>query len=929
MYQKKSPLSKKPLRKLLLSSLILAPSQGFAVENTLTSESEEAYYFSSTNETLNINSGGNINSMDDGISVGSRGLLRDNWKININADEGKGVYSKYQAAIVMSSASYGEINLNSGTISSDATSSFSNYYNAISLFSYSNKTDVNYKINTAKNTLITSNKQTAISSIFGKLTVSNAGTISGNYGIFSQGSGLDVTNSGTIIGTAAAIDSKSSGVSPDAINLITNTGLIRGNITMHDVKASITNSGLIEGNINSSTGKLTISNNENSEGLESKITGNIDLGTNSESSLTLNGGSIIGNVTVRNDSQEVNLGEGSYNGEIDGAASSLGTVNITKKFTLKSPSAIGSTNGVNTLNINNGSNLIANGSSNVNNLNILSGGVLTLGSDNIFATNTSVAGTLDFGNSNRSFNSNVLGSGSGTFNIGSASHTVNGDLTINSGDTIAVTLLESEAIGSIKASGAATVASGAKIAVGLESAYRYIKDGSSYKIVSGESGSDITAVTNDNINVNKSGSNKAFQVLTFTSSASGNDLYLNASRLSAAEITDNKNSQKIYTLINKIGDSATGELKEFQKYIDTSSSSTQIEKAIESASPQNDGGIQRNSVTIVNNSVHTTEKRLDIIRISSLNPAPSSTTNGMITENDSKTIGGGLNSSGISSGDKEIDQGIWGQVFGSVAKQNSSSQDGGFRSTSSGVAFGYDKEISKGSHLGIAISYANSKVKSTDSLKQTDVDTYQANIYNGKTFGKYFLDTIVGFAWNDYNSNRAIPSINKTAESNYQGQSYISKARTGFIQDIGHGFNLIPELSLSFVHNRNNNYSETGAGSMNLDVQGSSTNFLEGRGGLKLGYHTITKEGTKITPEIRVSYGYDFIGDRQTITSNFAGQTATFSSLSSKVDQRSFRAGAGIDFANINEITLSADYNYERKSEYYSHSGSLKARYSF
>ena len=149
------------------------------------------------------------------------------------------------------------------------------------------------------------------------------------------------------------------------------------------------------------------------------------------------------------------------------------------------------------------------------------------------------------------------------------------------------------------------------------------------------------------------------------------------------------------------------------------------------------------------------------------------------------------------------------------------------------------------------------------------------------------------------------------------------------MNDLGSGFSLTPELLLNYVHNRNDDYAEAGAGTLNLEVQGTSTNFLEARAGLRLGYYTTTNKGTIITPEIRASYGYDFLGQRQTITSNFAGQTAVFSSLASKVDRNSLRIGAGIDVTNDNDVTFSLDYNFEKKSEYQSHYGFVKARYGF
>lgn len=966
-----------------LTLLYVAYSPGIAVAQERTT----TYTFTEYNHILDVSDTSaenidyiNVSGTDNGITTAGT----NNWTININATQTQGVVSDAGHAITSNThdnagrneeINSGTINLNSGIIKSTSGNAI-NLAGSITDLARTNSST--QTINIAENSSVLSTHNKAINYIdyhktgTGGLFITNDGTIQSDLSqaiLFSSRNDMSLTNNGIIKGSEAILTTNSLSDSQSTTQ-ITNTGLIDGNIHLNTT-GQIINSGTIQGSIASTYNenyKLTIVNNSSNGNYESRIEGSIDLEKHEDSSLTLNGGSIIGEIKIKKQGQQINFNGGSYQGRITASnanSNEIGTVNINGDFILESSSEFGWKDTINnrildTINIKNGANLTAYGSAHTNNLNIDSQSKLTLQSNNIIATNTLVEGTLDFGDTNRTFTGNIAGSGTGTIDIGSGAHNVNGNLHVTSGDTIAVTLSADGAVGSITSSGMANVESGAKLAVGLGGPYEYIEDGSQYKIVSGQEGSDINAVEDENINANESGSNKAFRVLTFSSRAEGNDLYLHVARSQAQELTHNKKYQRIYNILNEIGGNATGELESFQEHIDNSSSAAEFEAALQSATPQGDGGTQRNSVTTVNNSIRTTERRLDSIRIADARSAAPATKQNVrisiprnltpktkykfsISANgnhhnyklpNSKPIKTSFKivkgtSSGISSGDDSINKGIWGQTFGSVGKQNSSSEDGGFSSQSSGVAFGYDQKISKNSRLGFAVSYANSRVKSTNALKRTTVDTYQANIYHGKNFGKYFFDSMVGFAWNEYNSNRAINSIAKNAQAKYAGQSYISKIRTGFIKNIGSGFNLIPQISLNYVHNRNSRYAENGAGTMNLEVQGSSSNFLEGRVGLKLGYFAKTKEGGQIIPELRASYGYDFIGDRQTITSNFAGQTATFTSLAAKVDPRSFRAGMGVEFININQITLSADYNYEKKTEYYSHSGSLKARYDF
>lgn len=941
--------------------LYILYSPSFAVAENITSLRQTTYVLTSDNETIHIQSGGHVNTSGSSYGIDTAG--KNNWTIIIDANENQGVVSAIGDAISTSSTTQnGIINVNSGIVQSNTGHAINISNPPTSVLMQTSSTTKSITI--GENASLLSQSGDGIRYLntqkygSGGVSITNNGMIASQTGTgvtMSSHDNQTLINNHIIRGGSNAILTSTAITNnwptTEQAATIINNGLIDGNMT-YERSTILTNSGKIIGNINNNKlgVKLTLINNASSGNYASDITGTINMGDHAESSVTINGGSVTGDIQIKNINQQINLNGGSYSGEIYATQDGMGTINVNGNFTLGASSGFGfkKFGNVGTINIANGATLIADGSADTQNLNINANSKLILNNDNFITDNTNVAGTLDFGDNDRSFTGNITGSGTGIINIGSGQHHVTGNLHIKSGDTIAVTLSQAGNVGSIASSHIAKIDAGAKLAITTGKAYQYLRDGSQYKIVSGQEGSIINAIANENINANNSSTNQAFKVLSFSSQAIDNDLYLNVSRAQAQDLTHNQNNQRIYNILDKIGDNASGELQSFQQYIDNSTNATSFNAALQSATPQSDGGTQRNSITTVDNSIRTTEKRMDSIRIAAIrsttthpvrlvnpkNTTPTKTYKLTIPSRDySKVIDNNImvkntSKSGIASGDSMINKGIWGQSFGSVGKQNSNSQDGGFRSQSSGIAFGYDQEISKDARLGIAVSYANSRVKSTDKLKRTAVNTYQANIYHGKNFGKYFLDSMIGFAWNEYDSSRSIAAISRNAQAKYTGQSYISKIRTGFIHDIN-GFNVIPEISLNYVHNRNNNYKENGAGTMNLEVQSSSTHFLEGRAGIKIGYFTKTKNGGQIIPEIRASYGYDFIGDRQTITSNFSGQTATFTSLAAKMDPRSFRAGMGIEFIDINAITLSADYSYERKSEFFSHSGSLKARYDF
>ncbi|MFK5283057.1 hypothetical protein ACI3PL_26160, partial [Lacticaseibacillus paracasei] len=83
-----------------------------------------------------------------------------------------------------------------------------------------------------------------------------------------------------------------------------------------------------------------------------------------------------------------------------------------------------------------------------------------------------------------------------------------------------------------------------------------------------------------NIFINGNNSNIC-GLLKFSTTATSTDLVLNIDRLSAAQITQNKNAQNIYQSLSDIGASGGGKLLEFQEYLDSSGlSGEEMRKAL-------------------------------------------------------------------------------------------------------------------------------------------------------------------------------------------------------------------------------------------------------------------------------------------------------------------------------------------------------------
>lgn len=711
--------------------------------------------------------------------------------------------------------------------------------------------------------------------------------INSGFHIINNGTINSPSSSGRLFVTPNVVANRTNKI----INTINNSGVMNINIfPTYNNNAKdelhVLNSGIINGNITSHYDASKINSILKVDNEGGEINGNIDLGYEDDSYLKLDGGKITGNVVSRDSAQNIYINSGSLIGDID------------------------------------------------------------------------YQGNLSLGNGSKTIEGNIFSiGGSAKLNLNSASQEINGNVSLSSGDTLLVTISADGSVGNLHATGSTIIANGVNLGVTIGEDYSYIVDGTSFLIVDGEDGSDVNAISDDKINVNESGTNKAFSVLTFKTSVSDNDMRLNVYRSSASSVSSNSSSQEVYSAIQTAGASATGALRNLQYQIDSASSQSQVESILRSALAQDTSSTKLSYISAINKTGSAIEDRTDDLHLAFLEKDSRLRRVGFKEKDFAKKNASQLDEKSytryilksprvkysltslkgnmLSSNNALSGFEVWGQGFGNKAKQKNIDNDG-YNSKANGIAFGADKSISRDARIGVAVSYTDSQVNSSDRSKNTNIDTYQFNLYGSKSYGQNFVDGIAGFAWNEYDSSRYINSVGAVANSRYSGQSYFTKLRVGSIfRNVSDTiFNITPEISTTFALSKTDSYKEQNADTLNLQVQDNSDEYWEGRVGVTVSHDPVKvnigkKNKLYLTTRTTASYGYDFLNERQRTVANFSGQTAIFTSNASHIDPKSIKLGFGLDMYNQDSTTISLDYINERKNNYVSHSGAINFKYAF
>jgi outer membrane autotransporter protein len=284
-------------------------------------------------------------------------------------------------------------------------------------------------------------------------------------------------------------------------------------------------------------------------------------------------------------------------------------------------------------------------------------------------------------------------------------------------------------------------------------------------------------------------------------------------------------------------------------------------------------------------------------------------------------------SSGMSSGDGFIENGRgWVKPLGSWAKQNDSDAVYGYKAQTYGVVLGADGEHGESSRIGAAFAYTNSNVDSNNSAQNAKVDSYQVVLYGNSSLNQnYELNWQADYGYNKNKGSRDISFVNRTASSDYSSSSMHVGTGVGRSMQLSRQTRFIPTIRADYTSITDKAYTETGAGALNLVVNGQTTNeFIIAASG-KVS-HSLD-DTSSVSANLGV--GYDTLAKQNSITAAFQGGGAAFTTVGIKPSSTLVRAGLGYAKSTAGGIEIMVRYDIEARSGFTGQTASAKFRKAF
>lgn len=273
---------------------------------------------------------------------------------------------------------------------------------------------------------------------------------------------------------------------------------------------------------------------------------------------------------------------------------------------------------------------------------------------------------------------------------------------------------------------------------------------------------------------------------------------------------------------------------------------------------------------------------------------------------------------GMAAGDDMFESGAaWVQGMGNKAELKDSDDHNGFESTTTGLAMGFEKQVTENARAGLGYAYSQTEIDSD--LRDIDATTHTAIAYAEYKRNKMFANVIAAYGWSNFKEDSV------AASAKYVVESMGLQAMAGYYGLTTGALRFIPEAGVRYVHVKQHDYDN----SIGVKYDNLSTDVVTGIVGARISAIGGNGNGLKIIPEARIALTYDIENseDKEALVTLPNG--SSYIVRGRALDRFGVEVGAGITAEVNDNVDLSVSYEGKFRKDYSDHTGIIKGKYKF
>jgi outer membrane autotransporter protein len=194
--------------------------------------------------------------------------------------------------------------------------------------------------------------------------------------------------------------------------------------------------------------------------------------------------------------------------------------------------------------------------------------------------------------------------------------------------------------------------------------------------------------------------------------------------------------------------------------------------------------------------------------------------------------------------------------------------------TIGGAIAGFDYLINPNIRAGVAVGYSKTSVDMKELQDNSDVESFQGAIYGSyvPTSKNWYVDAAFAYSKNSYETKRYLNfgNIYRVARGSYNGSDISGYLEGGYRVPVFWRITATPLVSFLAMRNHTDSFTETGAGSLNLETNSNNTDSYQSGVGVKLSRELKAAKSFTLTPEFGAKWLHEFGDTEANINARFA-----------------------------------------------------------
>ena len=247
--------------------------------------------------------------------------------------------------------------------------------------------------------------------------------------------------------------------------------------------------------------------------------------------------------------------------------------------------------------------------------------------------------------------------------------------------------------------------------------------------------------------------------------------------------------------------------------------------------------------------------------------------------------------------------------------------------TTSATQVGIDYQVSQQLLVGVTTGYNHTSYRLSDNNGRGKVNSWQLGVYGSlHVTPEWYVDGFLSYGSNRLKGHRNITFANfkATASQAHHANQVGSILETGYDFALPCNFIATPMASLGLVYLDEAKYTESGAGTIGLDVKGRGRTHLQTKIGGQLAKYLVEGD-TQLYGFVKLAYTYrKGLGKANAVTANFIGQPTNFTVFAKARPDNMASPSTGLTALFKNDVYITLGYNGDFGKNIRAHEGFIK-----